>query len=346
MDYSSCYNPQTDSIDNDPTFGLKFTSESFARFGLKERWAYYDFHQSHWLGPAAAGTRDFCESADLLLNLSGVNPLRPWSEDIPVRVFVDTDPAFTQIRNLTNSDASELAAKHTAFFTFAENIGQKDCLVPDDGFAWQPTRQPVVLDAWAVMPGNEQAKWTTVMQWDSYRAVEHEGQSFGMKSESFKRYLDLPASAGHIFELALGSQSVPRKLLRSKGWQVVNPLEEIRDVWEYQSYLQRSKGEWSIAKQGYVVSNSGWFSERSANYLASGWPVVTEGSGFSRWLPPGRGVFSFNSPDEALSAIEEVNNNYELHSRAARQMAVEFFSSSQVLSSLIERAYQSKAASI
>jgi hypothetical protein len=295
------------------------------------------------MGAAAAHAADVCASAELLLNLSGVNPLRPWLAGIPARAFVDTDPAFTQVRHLTDASARSLAAAHSSFFTFAENFGQSFCEVPDDNFPWQPTRQPVVLDAWPVTHGRVEANWTTVMQWDSYRALEYEGKRYGMKSDSFDAYMDLPARAGRVFELALGSASAPRALLESKGWQLVDPRVPTRDPWTYQRYLEESKAEWSVAKQGYVSSRSGWFSERSAAYLASGRPVVTQQTGFDAWLAADGGLIAFNTPDEALEGIAEINRRYEFHCRAARAVACEYFDSRKVLTHLVERALNSIA---
>ena len=337
-DYPACYDPSTDQLGTDPAYGLNFIEDAFARLGLGERWAYYDAHRTQWLGSAAPRIRDLCASAELLLNLSGVNPLRPWLAEVPARAFVDTDPAFTQIRHLTDESARRLALAHNSFFTFAENIERPDCLVPDDGLRWQPTRQPVVLDAWTHAPANPQGLWTTVMQWDSYRAREYDGRRYGMKSDSFDAYVDLPERAGRVFELALGSASAPRAALEAKGWRLRDPLEVTRDPWTYQQYIRESKAEWSVAKQGYVQSRSGWFSERSAVYLASARPVLTEETGFSAWLRTGAGLVAFSSMEEALAGIEEINRRYEFHCASARALAAEYFDARKVLPSLVERA--------
>ena len=154
-DFPSCYNPITNArASADPSYGLVFTTQTFERIGLGGCWAYYDAHTAQWLGPMAAGARDFCGTADLCLNLSGMNPVRPWLEGIPVRALIDTDPAFTQIRHLTDPEARERARQHTAFFTFGENLPARRSTIPDDGLPWRATRQPVVLDAWLNRTGN------------------------------------------------------------------------------------------------------------------------------------------------------------------------------------------------
>ena len=266
---------------------------------MADRWAYHDAHTAQWFGPQAERILNICATADLLLNLSGVNPLRPWLGEIPDRAFLDTDPVFTQIRHLTDPSARKLALQHTAFLSFGENIGLSNCTIPDDGLPWQATRQPVVLDSWPVTQGPVQGDFTTVMQWDSYSACEYNGSHYGLKSDSFEPYMDLPQRVGPIFQLAVGSATVPRDLLRSKGWKVLDSRVPTRDPWTYQRYIQRSKAEFSVAKQGYVISRSGWFSERSAAYLASGRPVLVQETGFSNCLETGAGVIPFSISQEA-----------------------------------------------
>jgi hypothetical protein len=338
-DYPACYNPSRNVTDTDPTYGLRFTARAFDRLGLGERWAYYDAHTERWLGPGADNILDVCRSADLVLNVSGVNVLRPWLSDVPVRVLVDTDPAFTQIRHLTDPIARRRALQHTAFFSFGENIDGGSSDIPDDGVPWLATRQPVALDAWPATPGQPQGRLTTVMQWSSYPPREYQGQHYGMKSDSFGPYADLPEQVGPIFQLSLGGSGFDEEM--ASKWGVQDSRLPTRDPWTYQRYIQNSKAEFSVAKHGYVVSRSGWFSERSAAYLASGRPVIVQDTGFTAWLAAGVGVLAFGTPDEALTRIEEVNSRYELHCQAARGIAEGYFDARQVLPHLIERAMAS-----
>jgi hypothetical protein len=334
----SCYDPTRGVTDADPTYGLAFTATTFNRVGLGARWAYYDAHTERWLGPAADRIIGECRSADLVINLSGANPLRPWLMDCPRRVYIDTDPTFTQIRNLTEPARCERTSRHTLFFSFAEGIAAGTAVVPDDGHEWQPTRQPVVLTAWPVTPGRPDGRFTTVMQWDSYPPREFAGRHFGMKSASLADYFDLPRRVGPILEIAVGGSQVPRRELDEQGWAVCPSLEPTRDPWTYQGYIQGSKGEFSVAKHGYVVGRTGWFSERSAAYLASGRPVVTQDTGFSDFLPTGDGLVAFTSPEEAMAALEDVSGRYDRHWRAAREIATEHFDARKVLGSLVETA--------
>jgi hypothetical protein len=336
----SCYDPVRGVTDEDPTYGLAFTGRVMRQLGL-HAWAYHDAHRSRWHGPAAARIARRCADADLLLDLGLVNPPRPWTDRIPFGVAVDTDPVFNQIRHLTDPAQRARAERHDVHFTFAEGIGL-DASLPDDGFRWKPTRQPVVLDCWPVRPPPRSAALTTVLQWESYPALEHGGRSFGMKSRSFRAFFGLPRRTRVPFELALGSPAAPRSQLEAEGWRLRNPLVATATPWTYRRYLRGSLGEFTVAKHGYVEARTGWFSERSANYLASGRPVVAQDTGFSRVLPTGEGLLGFSTPDEAVAAIEDVAARPALHGRRARELAAGHFDAGAVLTRLLEDAYAAR----
>lgn len=338
-DYPSCYNPETHEFSVDPSYGIRFIEQVFSRFKMNNKWAYYHAHSNKWFGADEKTVKQFCQSADLFLNLSGINPLREFIQKIPIRVFIDTDPVFTQIRHLTEAGAANLAAKHNRFFSFGENFSNPDCAIPDDHFLWQPTRQPIVTEIWPPSPGNKNSKWTTIMQWDSYKVREYNGQTFGMKSSSFDPYINFPKSVFDSFELAIGSATAPKDTLRQGGWQIRDPLLVTKTPEAFQQYILSSKGEWSVAKQGYVSSYSGWFSERSCCYLASGRPVIVQDTGFSDFLETGNGLLSFTNPEEAKACIEEVNKNYKKHCEAARSIAETYFNHKNVLSKLLDACY-------
>ena len=334
-----CYDPTRNVTDANPGYGLRFAADCFARIGEPDRWAYHDAHTATWHGPASGKIRQIISRTDILINLSCSHMARPWFDDIPVRVLVDTDPLFTQIRNLTNPARRALAEKHNRFFTFATNIGRADCDIPDDGFPWQPTRQPVVLDAWQPTEPPDGGAFTTVMQWDSYQPVFHDGREYGMKSRVFPEYVRLPERCHGRFEIALGGPAVPREMLRQNGWSIHDPCQVAASPWDYQDFIRCSLGEFTVAKHDYVASRSGWFSERSAAYLASGRPVVTQQTGFTDWLPAGAGLLSYDTPDEARAACDEVFQHYKAHAAAAREIAEDHFDSRKVLTRLMDEAY-------
>ena len=336
-DYAACYHPKTFQFSTDPSYGLAFIQAVFEQYGLNKRWAYFDHHKMCWLGKSEAEIKAFAKKADFYINLSGIDPLREHFAHIPVRIYVDTDPVFTQIRHLTDKGAMTIAKAHTHFFSFGENIGKDVCTVPKDGFDWMPTRQPVVMNAWTEMPVGANAKWTTVMQWDSYKVKEFDGKKFGMKSSSFDAYLHLPKHIDDKIELALGSSSAPREKLAAEGWHITDPLPVSLTPQSYQHYIAGSKGEWSVAKEGYVFSNSGWFSERTLNYMASGKPVVVQDTGFSSFLPTGKGLLPFTNLEECIGAIENANVDYAKHSAAAREIVAGYFEAASVLQALLYR---------
>jgi hypothetical protein len=340
-DYASCYNPQTFSMTTDPTFGIAFLTDARERLELQSRWAYFDWHTNSWLGMTQDLALDFLDSADLLLNLSGINPLRPWSEAVPVRVLVDTDPVFTLIKHLQNAMALARAKQHNRFLTFGENLSADRGNAPMDEFSWRPARQPVYLPSWKHHAGPADQPYTTVMQWESYPPAEHNGQKFGMKSDSFATIEQAPRHVVPKLQIALGGQTAPRQRLRRHGWSVVDSLRKTATPGGFQHYLARSRAEFTIAKHGYAVSNCGWFSERSANYLASGRPVITQETGFSDHIPTGEGLFAFSTLDESVAAIEAVESSYERHSKAAREIAEEYFDSRKVLTKLLDEVMSS-----
>jgi len=333
-----CYDPQRSVTDADPTYGLSYAATVFAREGLGDNWAYWDAHTARWLGAGAARALEACAHADLVLNLSGINPLRAWTAAIPHRAFIDTDPVFTQIRHLTDAAARELARGHTVFFTYGEHFGRPGCLIPDDGFPWRPTRQPIVLEHWPVRPVPAGAPFATIMLWNSYDVRRHGGREFGMKSESFGPYVELPARSPLPLELALGGPDAPRAMLATAGWRIVSPLDVSWWPWDYRDYIAASAGEFGVAKHGYVTSRSGAFSDRTAAFLASGRPVVVQETGFSDHLPAGEGLLPFSTPDEAVAALEAAQRNPLRHQRAARAIAEQHFDSDVVLGRLVDEA--------
>jgi hypothetical protein len=339
MDYPFCYDPSRGVTDTDARYGLAYAARVFGRAGIGERWAYHDAHAGgQWQGPAAGRAAELCASADLMINVSGINPMRPWLERIPRRVLVDTDPVFTQVDILQDPLQRRFAESHNVFLTFAESFGQSGCEVPDDGLPWQPTRQPVVLREWRPAPPCADGPFTTVMLWDSYDRRQWDGRTWGMKSEEMEHVLQVPARCRRRFELAVGGGTAPRERLQELGWRLRDPLDLTCDPWTYQDYMRSSRAEFSVAKHGYVASRSGWFSERSAGYMAVGRPVVLQDTGFSRHLPTGDGLLAFDDLDGAVAAVTQVELRYAHHCRAARELVEAHFDARDVLTRLLDAA--------
>ncbi len=282
---------------------------------------------------------ELARSADLLLNISGMLHDERLTANIPVRAYLDLDPGFNQVWSETGEDAGFDA--HTHFVTVGQAIGSVDCPVPTCGHRWIPTLPPVVLSHWprADAPPERDA-FTTVGHWRSYGPVDYGGIRYGQRVHSFRHMLELPKLAGPRFQVALGihpDEERDLEALRANGWELVDPLRAAGTPDRYAEFIRASKAEIGIAKSGYVASRCGWFSDRSACYLASGRPVVAQNTGFSRFLPTGEGLFAFESLDEAVACVEEVERDHPRHGTAARAIAEEHLDSNHVLSSLIDR---------
>ena len=351
-DYPSCFDPSTRREDQagqsgepatferqtrDPSYGLTFVGAVFDRLGLPERWAYYDGHQREWLGPGAGRMPEICASADVVINVSNSISLRPWLRTVPVRILIDTDPVFGQLRHIHVPGWLERTLAHNVFLTYGENYQQAGCSIPVDGLPWRPTRQPVVLSRWPKIASPEKPRLTSVMSWKSYDAARDGDRRYGLKSDSFAAYLDLPGRVGCELQLAIDAGAEARATLKSHGWGIRDALAVTRDPWTYQEFIQASSAELGIAKQAYVSARSGWFSERSAVYLASGRPVIVQETGFSDWLNVDLAVLPFSSPEEAVGRIEELLRDYKAHESAAREVASEFFGAEKVLQEVLDQ---------
>ena len=252
-------------------------------------------------------------------------------------IFLDIDPGYPQMwRELGLADMFE---GHDRFVTIGENIGRPDCAIPDCGLEWVTTPPPVVLDAWPPTPGGE--SFTTVATWrNPYGTVDWNGITYGSRVHEFRKFLELPRLVDADFELALDIDAAEvddLALLDRNGWRLVDPRLVAGTPDSYRSYIQASKAEICIAQNMYVATRSGWISDRSLCYLASGKPVLAQDTGFSDNYPVGEGLIAFSTLDEAASGVEEIERNYERHSRAAREFADEFFDSRKVLTRLLDR---------
>jgi hypothetical protein len=337
-DRAACFGPDSSGPTTNPDYGLRFATQAFSRLGLGDRWAYYDAHTNEWKGPRAHDAVTLCKTADFVLHISGLNPLRDWLSAVPVRVLIDTDPGFTQIRNLTNPNYRKRCEEHTVFFSFGANIGKPGCSIPGDGFQWQPTRQPLSLAAWPQLPAQRSGPYTTVMSWESFDIPFEFGDlRLGMKSESFNKLIELPSRVGRIFDIAVRTNSATSiTALQRAGWGIADIDSVSCDPWRYQAFIQNSRAEFGVAKAGYAATRCGWFSERSVAYLASGRPVLHQDTGFSQWLPTNEGVLSFHTLNDAVDGVRSIEADYEFHCRRARELAIEYFAAPRVLEPLIE----------
>ncbi len=346
-----CYSPTRQTFVERGDDNARRLGEQLGRLEppLGDRWSYRDA-TGRTFGRSDREVHEFCRTADLFLHISASCWMREEYFAAGAVAFIDSDPMYTQssvpdvLAGTATAEAVErveMLQAHDVFFTFAERIGEEDCRVPNELFDWIPTRQPVVIDAFEshrVPIDQRRAVLTTVGSWEPHEGGPVvRGRPYGSKRDEFERFLDLPRHSALPLELALSGR-YPADRLNQAGWHVRDAYAVSSDPWVYRDYLARSAGEWSVAKNAYVASRSGWFSCRSACYLALGVPVVVQDTGFSDFLPTGDGLMAFHTFEEATEAIAKVASEPGRHAEAAARIAREHFDSDAILTHLLEKA--------
>jgi len=337
--YAPAYNPVTNEFGEAYDHGVAAAGDFLGRLGLGERWVFVDTTRGIEHGPAAGRAGELLREADLLVNLAGVNRIAPERRAGRPAVYVDIDPAYTQIKAAEGDPLLRaILDEHAHLFTLGENIGTPRSPLPTGGYTWHPTRQPVVLEHWAGA-GPAGAAYTTVGKWDARgRDLAFGGETFHWRKRTeWLRCLELPALTGATFEVAMDVEGVPGdpELLRAHGWRIVDPLAVSADPWRYRDYLRDSRGEFTVAKDVNVRLRSGWFSDRAACYLAAGRPVIEQDTGFGDVLPLGPGLHAFGTADEAAAAVRSIEADYGRASRHASDVAREHFAAPRVLAALL-----------
>jgi hypothetical protein len=307
-------------------------------FDLKDRAALLLEGTRETVGASYASLLDHARRCDVLMNVSGLLTDRCLFNPVPRRVYLDLDPGFVQLWHAVEGIDMRFDG-HTHFVTVGQALGRADCAIPTCDRLWTHTLQPVVLAEWPVTRGCAHAPWTTVGSWRGYGSIQYQGIMYGQKAHSVRRMIDLPGRTREVLRPALAIDPAEAKdldALDAHGWQLTDPALVANTPHRYRDFIHASKGEFGIAKSGYVESQCGWFSDRSVCYLASGRPVVAQETGFSRVLPTGEGLLAFNTAEEAADALDAVSGDYPRHCRRAREIAEEYFRSDLVLTRLIE----------
>jgi hypothetical protein len=339
------YDPEQNTITNDPRYTVSYIARLMAWCGLPDRWAYRCTATGTTFGLPEAHVSRVFEQADALVNLTGATVLRDQHLRVPVRIYLETDPVLPQVEVAqARRFTLDLLAAHTHHFTYGENLGAPDCGVPVGRFEYHPTRQPIVQDWWsseASPPAPpEDGRFTTIASWkQSGKDLEWNGQTYTWsKHVEFLKFIELPRRTEQTLELALAcGDGEAIQLLTSGGWRVIDALSLSKDIGPYRAYIAGSRGEFTVAKDQNVRLRSGWFSDRSACYLAAGKPVITQDTGFGNILPTGQGLFAFRTMEDVLGALDAIRVDYEHHSRLAREIASEYFAADKVLGSLLEQ---------
>ena len=338
------YDAVAQTFTDDATRNARWLGDALARLdpALADAWSLRAPDGTHH-GRDAASVARTCAGADLFLNLSGACWLREPYRAARVKAYVDTDPGYSQAK-IAAVDAGiadehvqfsvNLIRQHDVFFTLGEEIGRPGCRIPTGGIAWHPTRQPIALANWPVRAAPD-APFTTVMSWKIEPTPPTiGGRVYGGKDVELERFADLPRRTPETLELAL-SGAAPRDRLVAAGWRVRDAHEVSATMDAYRDYVRGSRGEWSIAKNAYVALGSGWFSTRTAAYLACGKPAVVQETGFSAHVPPGPGLHPFATADEAVAALAAIRADYPRACAHARDVAESHFRAEDVCAKIL-----------
>lgn len=317
---------------------LAYFQQVTEQFGLADRVTLIYHNGEEIYGLSESQLRDIADHADLLVNISGHLTWETIFHRFHRKVYVDIDPGFTQFWHADSTSNFQLHG-HDAYFTIGENIGAPDCPIPTGDIKWMHTRQPVVLAQWPFCIEGKRERFTTIASWRGAFGPVYAGDKiYELKVHQFRNMVALPRRSPYTFEIALQihpNDAKDLELLRRHGWQVVNPKDVASDPMAFRTYVQQSGAEFSVAQGIYVDTHSGWFSDRTVRYLASGKPALIQDTGFSRNYPVDEGLVAFHTLEEAIVGAEAIVANYECHCRAARELAETYFDSDKVLSRLL-----------
>jgi hypothetical protein len=335
------YDPRINDISPDASGNIAAVAPLLERYGFGERWAFRgNYPEGRCYGLTEERLLQLYREADAFLNVTGAQEIRAEHLACSRRIYVESDPFVSQVK-VAQRDAGTIAmlAAHDTHFSFGENLGADDCTVPLRQFRWLPTRQPVALDLWDHDRVSGGSTYTTITTWHNKgKSITYQGDIYyWTKDREFEKFLDLPRRRRASFEIAAGVEPDVRRRLLDHGWRQTDSIEISSDIDRYRAYVQDSRGEFTVARDQYVRPRTGWFSDRSACYLASGRPVITQETGFSKHLPTGKGLFAFQTMDDILAAVDSIETDYAGNCRAAREIAAEFFAAEKVVGSLMER---------
>jgi hypothetical protein len=335
------YDPRLNDVSPDAAGNVAAVAPLLAAHGFGECWAFRgNYPDGRCYGMTEQRILQLYREADAFLNVTGAQEIREEHLACPRRIYVESDPFVNQVK-VAHGDAGAIAMldAHDMHFSFGENLGAADCSVPVTRFDWLPTRQPVATELWDHdQPMGD--SYTTITTWHNKgKDISYQGDVYyWTKDREFEKFLNLPERRLVGFELAAGVDAGVRRRLLEHGWGLADPIGISRDIDRYRRYIQDSRGEFTVARDQYVRPRTGWFSDRSACYLAAGRPVITQETGFSHHLPTGRGLFGFQTMDDILAAVDAIESDYDGNCRAARDIAAEFFAAERVVGSLLERA--------
>jgi hypothetical protein len=330
----ACYDVSKKEMSDDYSYGLRVVTGLLQRFGLGDHWCFVDW-TGVYHGMSRERTRDVFRSADLFLDLEGFD----WLEEaavVPSRVFVDCEPGWFQIKMELDRRRNKDWSGHNQHYSVGLNVGTSLCSAPTAGKSWRHVFPPALTDLYPFQPPQLDAPFTTVMNWRMHRSLEFEGKIYGQKEMEFPKFMNLPRLTKARMEVAISGPDAPKEQMRGHGWSVVSADDAAVSVDSYRDYILGSRGGFSVAKNVFVGTNSGWIGDREAYYMATGRPVVVQDSGFSSTLPVGRGLIGVKTVDQAAAAIDAINADFNCHSKAAHELANELFAAEKVLGKFLQ----------
>jgi hypothetical protein len=335
------YDPRINEFSPDVTPNLKSIVPVLEQHGFGERWAFRgNYPEGKCYGLSETEILQLYRDADAFLNVTGAQEIRDEHLVCKRRIYVESDPFASQVKVAKGDEGMiKMLAAHDTHFSFGENLGSPDCDVPIEKFKWLPTRQPVSVELWDNGSHGGSA-YTSITTWHNKgKNLEWRGDTwYWTKDREFEKFLDLPNRRHCTFELATGVGKEIQQLLREHGWRQIDSIGISGDANRYREYIQNSRAEFTVARDQYVRPNTGWFSDRSVCYLAAGRPVITQETGFSKFIPSGKGLFGFRTTEDILKAVDSIEAEYESNCQTAREIAREYFASEKVVGSLMQRA--------
>lgn len=317
---------------------LRYLGAVMERFGLGDSWTLLYDSGRETVGRDRADVVGAARRSALLLNVMGYLDDEEILGAAPIRAFLDIDPGFGQVWE--ELGLAKTFTGHDRYVTVGGNIGRPGCKIPDRGLEWITTKPPVELSEWPAADDAGNGRFTSVASWRGpFGPLDYRGRTYGLRVHEFRRFFELPARASATFEVALDiddADDADLDQLREHGWRITDPRAVAGDERRYREYVRASSAELMIAKNAYVDMSSGWLSDRSACYLASGRPVLAQDTGLDDLIPSGEGLVTFTTLEEAVAGAEEITRDYEGHSRAARALAEEHFAANRVLPRLLD----------
>ena len=340
------YDPEAFTITEDFSYASRMLERLSREYGFENRWCFCARYgdEPRTAGLGLSGLRDLYRTCDAALNVCGSHELNDDLRAIRRLIYVESDPGVEQIKiDLGEKATRDYLEEHHVLFTFGEAVGTDRFPVPRHGLEWLPTRQPIVTDLWySEKAPSPDAVYTSICNWSTSgkKDIEWRGSNYlWSKSLEFLKFVEAPRRCGETFELATDIKDAGEKsLFESNQWRLVDPHVLSIDWDGYRDYIRASKGEFTVAKDQYTRLHTGWFSDRSACYLASGRPVITQETGFTEYYGGREGLLSFRSMDDVVAAAAAIRSDYARHSRAAIEIARDYFEATKVLGSLLDRA--------